>query len=189
MHRFPVPGWPADAVLVRVVGTVRQARVEPSLDAVNIDHVHLTLTADIKCPVEVAINTLSRRNRDAGFDAHVRVGRLRESWTELPLVSVNSLQRFDYADFETHANVIYETLERAEIETLLLDAAARCVRVEAIGTPYHRRPIVGIHQIHSRRASCAVPEDLPGRDGALRFYFDAPEREALWLFFKFCGQP
>jgi hypothetical protein len=85
--------------------------------------------------------------------------------------------------------VIYETLERAEIEALLLDAAARCARVEAIGTPYHRRPIVGIHQIHSRRTSCAVPEDLPGRDGALHFYFDASDREALWLFFKFCGQP
>jgi hypothetical protein len=189
MQRFPVPGWPAQAALVRAVGTVRESRIEPSFDPVNIDHVWLTLDAGIGSPIEIAINTLSRRNRDAGFDSRVRVGWLREQWTELPLHGVQALERFSYEDFEARANIGYETLDRAAVERLLLDAAGRCVRLEVVGTPYHRRPIVGIHQIHSRRASCAVPEDLSDRDGAIRFYFDAPEREAHWLFFKFCGQP
>lgn len=43
-------------------------------------------------------------------------------------------------------------------------------------------------KIHSRRASCAVPGDLRGRDGALRFYFESGQATELFLF-KFCGQP
>jgi hypothetical protein len=44
-----------------------------------------------------------------------------------------------------------------------------------------------LHQIHSRRASSAVPEDLRGRDGAVRFYFDEDQRSELALL-KFSGQ-
>jgi hypothetical protein len=188
-QRFPAPGWPAEAVLVRVAGTVREARVEPALDPANIDHVWISLDAGFARPVEVAINTLSRRNRDAGFDPRVRVGILREPWTELPELGARGIASFSYADHEAREDIVYERLEREQVERLLLDAAARCVRAEAIGTPYHRRPIMGVHQIHSRRASCAVAEDLPGRDGALRFHFETPAREAWWMFFKFCGQP
>ena len=46
----------------------------------------------------------------------------------------------------------------------------------------------GIHQVHSRRASCAVPRDIVGRDGALRFYFGR-DTVCETLLFKFCGQP
>lgn len=188
MHRPPPAGWPSQAPLVRVVGAVRHARIEPSLREADIDHVWLTIEAGIACPIEVAVNTLSRRNRDAGFDARVRLGRKREPWIDLPALAVEPIERFSYAEKEARANFFYETPDRPELEKILLDTAANCLRVEVIGAPYHRRPLVGLHQIHSRRASCAVAEDIDGRDGALKFWLPFP-REIHWLFFKFCGQP
>jgi hypothetical protein len=61
-----------------------------------------------------------------------------------------------------------------------------CRLIEAWGVPYHRAQ-PGLHQIHSRRASNAVAEDLRGRDGAVRFYFDEDQRVELALL-KFAGQ-
>jgi hypothetical protein len=37
------------------------------------------------------------------------------------------------------------------------------------------------------RASCSVPRDLQGRDGAIRFYY--ADARAELLLFKYCGQP
>lgn len=188
MQFHPPAGWPSQSPLVRAVGAVMHARVEPSRNPAEVDHVWLTLEAGLGCPIEVSINTLSRRNREAGFDSRIRVGRRREPWITLPEVGVAPLDHFSYAEKEARANYFYEFRERPELEKLLLDAAQSCLRAEVIGTPYHRRPIVGLHQIHSRRASCAVPEEITGRDGAICFYLAFP-REAHWLFFKFCGQP
>ncbi len=188
MHRPPHAGWPAQAPLVRAVGVVRQARIEPAAHDADIDHVWFLLEAGLAQPIQVAVNTRSRRSRDAGFDASVRLGRQREPWVDLPAIGVEPIDRFSYADAETRANFFYETLARPQLEQILLDAGIGCLRLEVIGTPYHRRPLVGLHQIHSRRASCAVPEDLDGLDGALRFWFAFP-RETHTMFFKFCGQP
>lgn len=94
---------------------------------------------------------------------------------------------FDYTEVETRENVFFEHKDRVEIEELLVTRANRCVRIEVWGMPYHRR-IPGIHQIHSRRASCAVSTDVSGADGAVLFYFDEESASELWMF-KFCGQP
>lgn len=190
MHaaRRLVPGWPAGAALVRVVGDVVHARVEVSARPENVDHVWFTVDAGLREAVEISVNTRSRRNAEGGFDPRIRLGRLRESSTELPGRGVEALARFDYTAFEPTANVFYEALDRREIERLLIDAGKRCARLEIVGTPYHRRRRPGVHQIHSRRASSAVKDDHTGLDGALRFHFDR-EREAEWWFFKFCGQP
>jgi hypothetical protein len=59
--------------------------------------------------------------------------------------------------------------------------------VEAWGDFYFRAHI-GVHQIHSRRASNAVPRDLIGRDGAIQFYYREPRVREM-LLFKFAGQP
>ena len=48
--------------------------------------------------------------------------------------------------------------------------------------------VPGIHQLHSRRGSHAVPKDHLGRDGAVQFYFAESQRSEL-LLFKFAGQP
>ena len=188
MHRVPLAGWPAEAPLVRAIGAVRGARREPAADPAGIDHVWLTLEAGLASPIEVAINTVSRRNRDAGFDSRIQVGKSKEPWIALPEIGVKSLARFSYAEEEARANIVYEFCERETVEAILLEAADTCLRAEIVGTPYHRRPLVGIHQIHARSASCAVPENIRGLDGAIRFFFAFP-REAHRFFFKFCGQP
>ena len=52
----------------------------------------------------------------------------------------------------------------------------------------HAKEFLGVRQIHSRRRSDAVEEDLRNRDGALKFYY--PEENAAELFlFKYAGQP
>ena len=72
---------------------------------------------------------------------------------------------------------------------MLVEKAESAVRIEIWGELYARKKM-GLHQIHSRRASCAVPEDKVGSDGALKFFFEAdPDRFAELLLFKFCGQP
>jgi hypothetical protein len=186
MKSLSLTGWPAEAALVRATGTVLDARVEVADDPRRIDHVWITLDAGLEMPIAIAINTFSRQSLDAGFDPRMRVGILREKWLALPSPGVRELAGFSYADYETREDVTYAYYERTDLEALLLTAARGCLVAEVIGTPYHRRRI-GIHQIHSRRASCAKPEEWPGRDGALRFYF-ADGNEAQWLFFKFCGQ-
>ena len=45
---------------------------------------------------------------------------------------------------------------------------SRATFFEAWGELYFRNQL-GIHQVHSRRASCSVPQDHIGRDGAIRF--------------------
>ena len=72
------------------------------------------------------------------------------------------------------------------METLLIDKATRAIFIEAWGELYVRIH-VGIHQVHSMRASCSVLRDLVGRDGAIRFYF-AEEKRAELMLFKYCGQ-
>ena len=82
--------------------------------------------------------------------------------------------------------LIFFPTERVFLEQMLLDRAHQAVLLEAWGTPYQRE-LPGIHQIHSRMASCAIPVSVEGRDGALRFYFQE-ERRMEMLLFTFCGQ-
>ena len=92
----------------------------------------------------------------------------------------------NYASIESNSNVFYEFYERKELEELLRDQTERATWVQAWGVAFARRTL-GVHQIHCRRASCAVAEDLHGMDGALRFYRE-DEGVAEMLLFKFCGQ-
>ena len=171
------------ADLVRAVGRVLGAEVEKSANPDAIDHVWIRM--DIGGEILVSINTLSNRNRLAGFDARVRVGLVRGKWSVLPAVGAEVCERMDYTDIEAMTNVFFEHYERADLEKLLLDCCAEARVLEVWGAPYRHR-LQGIHQVHSRRASCAVSEDIVGSDGALKFYF---EKETLLLLFKFCGQP
>jgi len=83
--------------------------------------------------------------------------------------------------------IAYEPFEPDALAELLLERGKRAVRVEVWGDLYARDHL-GVHQIHSRRASCAVSIDLKGRDGAIKFYY-AEENAAELFLFKFCGQP
>ncbi len=168
---------------MRAVGRILGAEVEKYDNPDEVDHVWIRM--DIGGEIRVAVNTLSIRNRLAGFDPRVRVGIVRGTGTALPAPGAEVCLRMDYADIEAATNVFFEHYERGKLEALLLDCCAKARMLEVWGAPYSSLR-QGIHQVHSRRASCAVPEDISGSDGALKFYF---ESGTLLLLFKFCGQP
>lgn len=175
-----------DAPLVRVTGSEVTARVETHPDPDEIDHVYLTMYVPGWDRVTVSVNTLSKRNRVAGFDPRVRVAVVREYCETLPEPGVEVVGRCDYSELEASRNLFFEHHDRTSAEALLLDLARGARLLEAWGMPYlNRAP--GLHQIHSRRASCAVPEDVRGCDGGLRFFAFENHRATLVLF-KFCGQ-
>ena len=89
--------------------------------------------------VFVSVNTLSKRNREAGFDPRVRVGILREAWKNLPERGAQACQGFDYSAVEGRANVYFEHYERGLLEDLLLETTRRAMLLEVWGTPYFRR--------------------------------------------------
>jgi hypothetical protein len=176
------------AALFHAVGGNLSARVEQHRDPAHIDHVWIRMKAGEIGSVQVSVNTSSRRNLVAGFDSRVRVGVITAPWEDLPSRGFEPWPRFSYDDFEKSTNVFFEHYEREALEKLLLDSVSQACLLEAWGMPYEHRAHPGLHQIHSRRASCAVAEDIRDRDGALRFYFSERKETDLFLF-KFCGQP
>jgi len=171
---------------VHVVGDSLQAQVEDADEEHKVDHVWITIDPGLPFRLLLAVNTLSTKNRDAGFDPRLRIGLVRGEWELLPPRGVQPCDGFDYGEIEKANNVYYEPHEKEDMEAILLDASARAVMLEAWGTPYHRHR-TGLHQIHSRRASCAVAREIFNRDGALRFYYPGHQTTELFLF-KFCGQ-
>ena len=172
--------------LVRVVGNDLKGRVEATGHDHHPDHLWISLDPGFGIRVVVSVNTWSHRNGEAGFDPRVRLGILRGCWEEFPERGFSEWHRFSYDDLLGQETVDYRPLERVVLEQLLLDRMASAVMIEVWGAPYHRdHP--GVHQIHSRSASCAVAESREGLDGALRFYF-REERRTETLLFKFCGQ-
>lgn len=174
----------------RVVGTPVRVSIEQHHDPDRIDHVLAEIDTglpDLTRPFVLSINTRSHRNLAAGFDPRVRAGRLRQPGLAPPARGIFEGELLDYRLIEEGATIFFEPLSRGQMEQMLLGFFKRCALAEAWGFLYGS-PRRGLHQIHSRRASCAVREDLTGQDGALRFYFPPPE-EPLLLLMKFCGQP
>ena len=173
---------------VVVAGETALAVVEQGEDERKIDHVWITVRAGDFGRVEISLSTASRQSRALGFDPRVRVGVIRSSWSELPEPGVRPITGpLDYATLEAEHAVDYTPLERTAVERLLIDKARRAIFIEAWGEFYVRAHI-GVHQIHSRRASHAVPRDIIGRDGAIRFYFREANASEM-LLFKYDGQP
>lgn len=152
----------------------------------HADHFWISLDPGVFRRITISINTFSRRNHDAGFDPRVRIGILPGRWESLPERGLTECRRFSYEEQPEINSVEFVPLERLQIEELLFDKVHQASFLEAWGVPYQRE-LPGIHQIHSRRGSCAVPESLEGKDGAIRFYFHQEQRTET-LFFKFCGQ-
>ncbi len=172
---------------VHVRGVPYTVAVEQSDDPLKIDHVWLTLEVPPFGRLRASINTLSRLNRDAGFDQRIRVGISRSTYAEKPVIGLEECAGLDYATHEKKHNVTYETYEPAALTELLITKMKIAIRAEIWGELYARDHL-GIHQIHCRRASCAVTSDLKGRDGAFKLYYPQDNLAEAFLF-KFCGQP
>jgi hypothetical protein len=135
--------------------------------------------------LNVAINTLSIYNRDAGYDARVRVGILPSTYTRRPEPLLMKHEPLDYTVIEATNHVEFEPYEHDPLEEFLIRKCNEALRAEVWGELYIREHL-GIHQVHSRRASCAVERDIIGRDGGMRLYYR--DGTAELLMFKFCGQ-
>jgi hypothetical protein len=158
---------------------------EVTRDPDKADHFWITIRAGDFGPLQISISTYSLKHAADGFDPRMRVGVVSSQWSQLPASGLFSAAGLDYADFERVRPIVYQEMERVVLDELLTAKASRAIFVEAWGAFYLRgKP--GIHQVHSRRASCSVRTDYVGRDGAVRFYY----RESLaeMIFFKYCGQ-
>lgn len=152
----------------------------------DADHIHLTLEVPPFGRLHAAVNTFSKLNRDAGFDSRIRMGIVSAPYEKKPAPGLEELPGQDYAQLEAILPIAYESYEREPLAALLMEKMKRAVRAEVWGELYARDHL-GIHQIHSRRASSAVRFDVRNRDGALKFYY--PDNLSELLLFKFCGQP
>jgi hypothetical protein len=170
---------------VHVAGEPLSFAAEIDKVASNIDHFWITIRTGEAGSLRIALSTHSRQNAAAGFDPRVRVGVIASAWTELPTAGVIGCAGLDYRTIEAAAPLTYLEYERPMLEALLTEKTRRAVFIEAWGELYVRTHL-GIHQVHSRRASCSVPKEYLGRDGAIRFYF--PDVTAEMLLFKYCGQ-
>lgn len=171
---------------VHAVGGELHVRVEEHPNPNYVDHVWITMNAGSVRPL-VSINTLSKRNREAGFDPRIRLGIVEGTWETLPRRGVEAAGYFSYEELERKHPVCFQPYQRRDLEDHIVETTKRATLLEVWGAPYRNKERFGIHQIHSRRASCAVPADMPGHDGALRFYFSGDKTSSLFLF-KFCGQ-
>ncbi|MEO8205022.1 MAG: hypothetical protein ABI615_02500 [Chthoniobacterales bacterium] len=170
---------------VHGIGKSIQAQVEFTSDSRRLDHVWIRMDTGVGFPIRISVNTLSKWNRDAGFDSRVRVGIVSDVWETPPPLTFEKWEHFDYAEIEGTANVFYEYYERDALEKFLLGRCLRARFLEVWGMTYGpRKP--GIHQIHCRGASCAIPTSIKGQDGALQFYY--PDQKWELVLFKFCGQ-
>jgi len=153
----------------------------------NIDHFWITLSTSVGEPIRIALSTHSRQNAAAGFDPRLRVGIIASISKETPAAGLERSAGLDYQALEAASPVTYVDYDRPALEQLLTDKTTRAIFIEAWGELYVRNHL-GIHQVHSMRASCSVPRDYVGRDGAICFYFAEEARTEL-LLFKYCGQP
>ena len=158
---------------------------EMELDPGKIDHFWITIRAGNFGLLQISISTWSLKHAAEGFDPRMRVGVLPSNWSQLPASGVFPAKGLDYATLERANPLVYREMERPDLEQLLAAKAARAIFVEAWGALYLRDRL-GIHQVHSRRASCSVRTDYIGRDGAIRFYF--PDKTGEMILFKYCGQ-
>jgi hypothetical protein len=172
---------------VHVRGVPYTVAVEESADPLKVDHVYLNVEVPPFGRLRVAVNTLSRLSREAGFDPRLRVGIIHSTYTEKPAPSLEECNGLDYAKQEEKHSVKYEIYEPAALAEMLVTKMKAAIRAEIWGELYARDHL-GIHQIHSRRASKAMPQDVPNRDGALKLFYPQDNAAEAFLF-KFDGQP
>ena len=175
--------------LVRATGAPLAFVAEIDVIERNIDHFWITLGIGGGELLRIALSTYSRQNAAGGFDPRVRIGIIESIWRQLPIAGVALSPGLNYQEIEEAAAIppVFESYERPKIEALLTDKSSRAILIEVWGE-FYLRSGPGIHQVHSRRASCSVLRDLKGRDGAIRFYFESDTRAEM-LLFKYCGQP
>ncbi|HEY2341737.1 MAG TPA: hypothetical protein VGH90_01850 [Chthoniobacteraceae bacterium] len=171
---------------VHVTGVPYLVEIPPVSDPNEADHIWLTLEVPSLGRIRTVINTVSKLCRSAGHNPHVRVAIQQSSWMEKPQTGLIESEGQNYGVLESSTKVNYTEYDQMELSDLLSAKAKKAVRAEVWGDLYARDHL-GVRQIHSRRASKAVPEDVVGRDGALKLFYGGDNKAELFLF-KFAGQ-
>lgn len=171
---------------VRVAGPPMGYAIERKVDARRIDHLIIQVRAGGFGLLEIALNTYSLRSLNVGSDPRLRVAVVSSHWSALPPAGVSRSGGLNYSTLEVKNRIVFQELARPTLESLVIEKLNRSQLIEGWGE-FYLRVHSGIHQVHSRRASRAVPADYLERDGAIRFYFRQNGLAEL-LLFKFCGQ-
>jgi hypothetical protein len=174
-----------NSLYVHLVGIPYHIQIEPHPDELLVDHVWYDVQIPPCGSLRLTINTLSRMNQRAGFDPRVRMATITSVYDERPEPFLEEAGPLDYRDLEAAGGVEYARYDHDPLEALLVAKGKRALRIEAWGELYIRNHL-GVHQLHSRRASSAIPADFLGRDGAVKLYY--PDKTAEMLLFKFSGQ-
>jgi hypothetical protein len=119
--RPPIETGAAQARFVHFTGVPYWAVSENHRDPAKIDHVFITFHAPPYGAVVAAVNTLSRLNRDAGFDGRVRLGILHSHWEEKPEPGLDEHSGLSYAALERETPVVFEPRPHEELAALLLE--------------------------------------------------------------------
>ncbi|MHA3774539.1 hypothetical protein ACXR0O_23695 [Verrucomicrobiota bacterium sgz303538] len=172
---------------VHVTGVPYTVEVEACDDPEKLDHVWMTMEVPPLGRIRASINTVSRAGRQAGVDSRIFVAVLPNTWTEKPQTGLVECDGQSYAKVEAATEISYTPYDREELTAILLTKMKAAIRAEVWGDLYARDHL-GVHQIHSRRASAAVSTDVKNRDGALKLYYAQDNLAELFLF-KFAGQP
>jgi hypothetical protein len=170
----------------RVGGPPVGYTIKHNPDANRIDHLTITVRAGQFGVVAIALSTYSIRSLNAGCDPRIRLANIVSIWNQLPPAGLSLSAGLDYSVLEAQHAVVYREYERLALEALLIEKINRAAFIEGWGE-FYVRVHLGIHQVHSRRASNAIRTNYVGRDGALRFYFQQNTTAEL-LLFKFSGQ-
>jgi hypothetical protein len=171
---------------VLATGEIVRYAPEAGIDSEKIDHFWITIRAGDVGPVQISISTRSLKHFADGFDPRMRVAILPGTWEKLPPSGLSRVRGLNYTELEAETRLTYELMERRTLENLLSAKCRRAIFLEAWGAFYLRAGL-GIHQVHSRRASCSVRTDHVGRDGAIRFFYRENSTTEM-LLFKYCGQ-
>lgn len=170
----------------RVVGRPVSVLLEPAASPEKIDHVWVNLALDKPGPMRAVINTVSLRNQAAGFDDRVWLATVSSAFDVPPAPGIFAAEGLDYDEISEKHRLEFVAMNRAALELLFCEKLRLADLIEVWGELYERAG-PGVHQIHSRRSSCAVAEDQRGRDGAFQCY-DLKTRTAELFLLKFCGQ-
>lgn len=167
-------------------GEIVRFAPESGIDSEKIDHFWITIRAGDAGLVQVSVSTRSLKHFADGFDPRMRLAILSGRWEKLPQAGLSRARGLNYAKLESEGPLVYEAIERRALEQLLSAKCRRAIFLEVWGAFYVRAGL-GIHQVHSRRASCSLRTDYIGRDGAIRFSY-REDFVSEMLLFKYCGQ-
>lgn len=171
---------------VHVTGVPYSAELKPAEEGGASDQVWITMEAPPYGRVRAVINTVSRLNELAGLKSEVRLGLQTVPWEEKPETGLTEASTMSYSAVEATLPMEYQDYDSSALGEMLMARARSAVRMEVWGDLYASDHL-GVRQIHSRRASPTVKEDIAGRDGALRLYY--PDNRSEIFLFKFHGQP